>query len=251
MANDGWQSFFGQQHSNKFGFLAIETVDNRTMSKLVKLTALLGWALLISGCLSSGGSGDGSDATAAPPPTGNNNQPPVISGQPGAEAMAGDNYEFTPTASDADGDSLTFSIQNKPSWMTFNSTTGTLAGQPGLDNEGTYENIQISVSDGTASASLQAFAVTVVTVGNKAVTLNWTPPTQNNDGSYLNNLAGYRIYYGIAEGQYSEEVQINNAGLSSYTIDGLLSYTYYFVATSVNSEGVESAYSNVVAKDPS
>jgi hypothetical protein len=218
--------------------------SHRNKSAITLMACLSAFA--VSGCLSSG-SGDG-DAAPTQPASGGNN-PPVVSGQPSSQALAGDNYSFAPSASDADGDSLSFSISNKPGWASFNGSTGALTGKPGLADEGTYENIVISVSDGSASASLPSFSVTVVTVGDRVVTLSWTPPTENNDGSQLVDLSGYRIYYGLQEGEYLKEVSINNAGIATYTIDGLLPNTYYFVATSINSQGVESAYSNAVAKE--
>ncbi len=43
---------------------------------------------------------------------------------------------FTPSANDADGDTLTFTISNRPSWATFNGTTGRLSGTPGASHVG-------------------------------------------------------------------------------------------------------------------
>ena len=74
---------------------------------------------------------------------------------------AGSAYTFRPTASDADGDTLTFAIANRPAWATFNTATGQLSGTPTSASAGTYSNIVISVSDGKASAALAAFAITV------------------------------------------------------------------------------------------
>src|SRR5207302_7131247 len=48
---------------------------------------------------------------------------PVIGGTPSTNVVAGASYSFTPTASDPDGDTLTFSIANQPSWATFSSGT--------------------------------------------------------------------------------------------------------------------------------
>ena len=56
--------------------------------------------------------------------------PPTISGTPPTTVTVGAAYAFTPTASDPDGGTLTFAIANRPSWATFNATTGRLAGTP-------------------------------------------------------------------------------------------------------------------------
>jgi hypothetical protein len=88
------------------------------------------------------------------------NQPPTISGTPATQVLATATYDFKPTAADADGNSLTFSIVNKPSWATFNAATGELHGTPTSADIGTTSGIVISVSDGISTVSLSAFSVT-------------------------------------------------------------------------------------------
>src|SRR5690606_10156829 len=58
------------------------------------------------------------------------NTPPTISGSPSRSAAQGEEYVFTPWASDADGDELTYSISNRPRWASFDPQTGTLSGRP-------------------------------------------------------------------------------------------------------------------------
>ena len=176
------------------------------------------------------------------------NRPPVISGTPSSSVVSGTAYSFQPTASDPDGNPLTYSITNAPSWATFDTATGRLQGTPGAANVGTYSNIVIRVSDGSASVSLAAFSITVVAVANGAATLSWTPPTRNTDGSALKNLAGYRVRWGPAPGNYTNSVTLTNPGLASYVVTNLVSGTHYFVVTAVNSSGVESQFSNVASK---
>lgn len=77
--------------------------------------------------------------------------------------------------------------------------------------------------------------------------LTWTPPTQKTDGTALTNLAGYRISYGTTQ-DLAQTIQIANPTLSSYTISNLTPGTYYFAVRAYNSDGVESASSNVVSK---
>ena len=55
-------------------------------------------------------------------------------------------------SSDPDGDALSFTVENKPSWAEFDLGTGRLWGQPSLGDVGDYERIRITVSDGNASA---------------------------------------------------------------------------------------------------
>jgi hypothetical protein len=176
------------------------------------------------------------------------NATPTISGQPGTAVNTGSAYSFTPTASDAIGAALTFSIQNAPAWASFNTSTGQLSGTPTAAYAGTYANIVISVSDGVASASLAAFSIAVTQVSNGSATVNWTPPVDNTDGTVITNLAGYHIHYGTTSTNLNQTVQITNTGLTSYTLSNLSSGTWYFGVTAYNSSGVESSVSNIASK---
>jgi hypothetical protein len=178
------------------------------------------------------------------------NSAPTISGTPPTTARAGSLYAFTPTARDANGDTLAFSISNKPAWATFSTTTGKLSGTPTSSQTGTYSNITIKVSDGKATASLPAFAIVVSSASTTtgSATLSWTPPTENTNGTALTNLAGYRIYYGTSSSTMNKTIQVANPGVSRYVVDGLTSATWYFNVRAYTSTGVESAASNTASK---
>src|SRR5262249_38061958 len=64
------------------------------------------------------------------------NRAPTISGTPPTTAAAGSAYTFTPTASDPDKDTLGFTIQNKPAWASFDTSTGRLSGTPATSDIG-------------------------------------------------------------------------------------------------------------------
>jgi hypothetical protein len=183
--------------------------------------------------------------TPTPTPT---NRAPTISGTAPAAVNAASAYSFVPTAADADGDTLAFTVQNKPAWATFNATTGRLAGTPAAADVGTYSNISISVSDGQASTALSGFAIAVTTVSNGSATLSWTAPTQNTDGTALANLAGYRIRYGTSAGSLTNTIVVSNASVTTFVVENLAPATWFFAVTAVNSTGTESTSSNVANK---
>jgi hypothetical protein len=114
-------------------------------------------------------------------PTPPENTPPVISGTPNNGVNEGQTYRFTPSANDADGDSLIFSIANRPSWASFNPSTGTLSGTPDYNSAGRFDDIRISVSDGNTTASLSAFSITVNNT-NRAPTISGTPSNNVDEG---------------------------------------------------------------------
>ncbi len=127
------------------------------------------------------------------------NAAPVIGGNPVTTVEAGQLYTFVPTASDPDGDALTFTVTNTPSWTAFDSTTGTLSGTPSDTDVGTYAGIVIAVADGRdGTASLPAFSITVeqanadpVIAGNPATTVEagqlytFAPTANDPDGDTL------------------------------------------------------------------
>ena len=176
------------------------------------------------------------------------NRTPLISGTPMECVTENSQFDFTPQASDPDGDPLTFSISNQPVWTEFNTNSGRLNGTPGAADVGTYDNIRISVNDGTTGNSLPNFTVTVTAIGSGSVTLSWTPPTTNGDGSVLTDLASYKIYYGTENFSFDKETQINNPGIASFVVENLCPNTYYFAATAINSQGLESDFSNIANK---
>ncbi len=103
-----------------------------------------------------------------------------------------------------------------------------------------------SFSPSTAAVAVNGAPVTSVTFTRTAlptpvphsVSLNWTPSTSSN-------IVGYNLYRtAVPGGAYSK---VNAASISGVTyIDtGVVSgYTYYYVATAVDANNVESGYSN-------
>jgi len=199
--------------------------------------------------VSDGSLSDGLPAFAISVTSAPSNSTPTISGSPATTVTTGLAYSFQPSATDADGDVLTFSIQNRPSWATFSPTTGRLSGTPTASHVGTYGNIIISVTDGKATRSLGAFSISVQSAsGMGSVTLSWTAPTKNTDGSTLTNLTGYRVHYGTSAGSYTQSVQIPSKSVTSVVIEGLAPARWYFAVKAYNSSGVESTFSGSVNK---
>jgi hypothetical protein len=176
------------------------------------------------------------------------NTAPQLSGTPASSVNEGQNYVFTPGATDADGDALTFSITNPPIWASFDTSSGTLSGTPQTGDVGVYTNISITVSDGQASATLGPFDITVDAISLGSASLSWTAPTQNEDGTDLVDLAGYKLYWGTTPGSYPNSVTIDNPTVTEYLVENLAPGTYEFVATSFNTSGVESQYSGAATK---
>jgi Putative Ig domain len=201
-------------------------------------------APMLGGCLGKAQEAAGAPSAATP------NAAPTISGSPAATVSVGVAYSFLPTARDPEGTSLSFTIQNKPTWASFSTATGALSGMPTSADLGTTSNIVISTSDGSLSTSLSAFSLTVVAAGAIAASgtaqIEWTIPATNDDGSALADLAGHRIYYGTSASTMTNRVDVPGR-VSSYTFRNLVAGTYYFSVAAYSSGGSESALSNPVS----
>jgi hypothetical protein len=195
---------------------------------------------------SASDTGGGSAANASAPPQ--SSGPLAISGAPVTSVALGTTYGFTPVASDSESKNLTFSIQNKPTWASFNSETGEISGTPTSADVGTYSNIIIGVSDGAVSVALQAFSISVTQIGTGSATLSWFPPTTDANGEPLTNLAGYKIHYGTNAESLTETITITNPGISTYVVSNLSPGNWYFSVTAFNTYQLQSNFSSVVSK---
>ncbi|MDG1363209.1 MAG: putative Ig domain-containing protein [Akkermansiaceae bacterium] len=106
------------------------------------------------------------------------NDRPTISGTPLKTIAKGSVYSFQAVGADVDVNTiLTYSMtqdSDLPSWLSLNANTGILSGTP-LNNDAgsTVTNIVISVSDGSLSASLEAFDIAVIKTQNLTLKEGW------------------------------------------------------------------------------
>ena len=77
------------------------------------------------------------------------------------------------------------------------------------------------------------------------ITLAWDPVTTNVDGTPIEDLAGYRLYYGTSSGNYTHVIDVGN--VTEYTVYNLKSGVYYFAVTAYDVAGNESDFSNEIS----
>lgn len=101
--------------------------------------------------------------------------------------------------------------------------------------------------------TLQSLGMGVQTsvITDSIVTLAWTAPTQNTDGSALTDLAGFNIYQGTSPTTLSLVGSVGPGG-GTYTTPSLAPGTYYFAvtATTASAESAESAVVSAVVSPP-
>ena len=98
--------------------------------------------LFISSC------GDDNDDTIQPIPVANS--APAISSADTDTASIGTLFNYTLTATDADGDTLTYQASLLPAWLTFDAAIAELSGTPPAGSAGDYQ-VTLAASDGMNS----------------------------------------------------------------------------------------------------
>jgi len=80
------------------------------------------------------------------------------------------------------------------------------------------------------------------------IKLSWVAPAEREDNSALplSAIAGYKVYFGTTQGQYSHSVSISDGSATGYTFNDFAAATYYVVVTTIDTEGRESQYSSEV-----
>jgi hypothetical protein len=136
------------------------------------------------------------------------------------------------------------------SWKSANVTACTASGAwsgaratSGTEDSGLIDTDQTYTltCDGPGGSAL---AMTTVSV--QVASLSWNAPTENVDGTTLDDLAGFNLYRGVASRDYGAPVVLP-AAETSYSVE-LLPGTYYFAMTAFDLDGNESALSNEISK---
>ena len=150
--------------------------------------------------------------------------------------------------SNTGGGTLSWTISENASWLSVSRTSGTNTGSvtvsPNLSGlaAGTYNAaITITATGATNTPKTIPVSLTVSSTTTNSATLTWTANAETD-------LAGYKIYLSRTPGSYGAPIRILGK-TTGYTATGLTTgVTYYFVITSYDTTGNESAYSNEVSK---
>ena len=102
-----------------------------------------------------------------------------------------------------------------------------------------------SAATASSSDSSHSSAVAI-----SSATVKWVAPTTRADGASISlaNIDGYRVYYGTAEGNYTNRIDVTDSSVEGVVVRDLPAGTNYFVVTTYDTDGRESAYSGVVIK---
>jgi hypothetical protein len=196
------------------------------------LTRILGAltisVILLSGCggstQSAGSAADASVAVAAPQNTGTGTDSSTSTGSTpiASTAVASTSVASTPVASTP--------VASTPVAFT------------------PVVSVPVTSTTPVASTSSSSSSSSGGTSGSATenVTLSWSAPTENTNGSALTNLSGYIIYYGTSASAMTQTIDINTVGMLTYVVGDLSAGNWYFQIVAVNAAGVESSPSATV-----
>ncbi len=88
----------------------------------------------------------------------------------------------------------------------------------------------------------------IISVPKGVLAIVWVAPTKREDGTplILSEIETYNVYYGNSPGDYQYKIDNSEVTTDSIHIPAFPGGTYYFVITTVTTDGLESRYSNEV-----
>ena len=117
------------------------------------------------------------------------------------------------------------------------------------------ENVEES-DTGVYAVSLQTDSQTETSLGAvlsisepASIELSWDIPVarENGDSLGINDIEGYRIQYGLNATSPENSIQIAGATTTSHTIEDLFPGTYYLRIATIDSDGIQGAYSAMIS----
>ncbi|MEM8685011.1 MAG: Ig-like domain-containing protein, partial [Pseudomonadota bacterium] len=149
------------------------------------------------------------------------NQPPVITSAPPQSVNNTTAYSYTVTATDPEGDALSFSLPDAPTGMSIDSQTGLVSWLP--DTEGNYP-VAVRATDTSGNSATQSYTLSVVALGRTNV-----PPAFVSTPQLVTNLGQSYAYTAVATDADGDAVayglSVNPPGMSIDPLTGVVSWT--------------------------
>jgi hypothetical protein len=149
---------------------------------------------------------------------------------------------------DVDGDNLTISTATATYGNLVLETSGVITYTP-LQNFSGSDTITYTIDDSQGGVSTATVSVTVNAVTVLAsIDLSWDIPVEreNGDALELYEIDGYMIAYGNSNSNLDSEVFVSGALVGNYLLENLSAGNYYFAIATIDSDGVQGAYSSTV-----
>lgn len=143
------------------------------------------------------------------------NHPPAITSSALTSATVGNPYSYNVTATDADHDTLTFSLPTAPTGMTFDASAQAIVWTPSGTGQ---QSVTVKVDDGKGGSDTQSFTITVsvpqATVPNLVGLSRSAAETQLVQNHLVIGNETFQFSATVADGQVISQVQAPSTVLS-------------------------------------
>ncbi len=168
---------------------------------------------------------------------------PVLSPIGNKTVNVGSLLSFTISATDADGDALTYSTSNLPSGSSFGIYSNTFSWTPSMGQVGTYSNVHFQVTDGIATV----YENITITVNKLTPAFSGLSAPSINFGTTYTTLGG-TISSGSLFPTGSVSITLNGVTQTA-AINGSGGFSYSFATGSLGTSGSPYTISYVYAGD--
>ncbi len=149
------------------------------------------------------------------------NTPPTFTSNPGSTAVVGAVFAYNATATDADGDTVSFSVAAGPAGLTIEPVTGQVRWTPTAAQLGPHD-VSFRVTDARGASTLQNGRVNVTAV-NRPPTILSDPPTRITAGQTLqypiaaSDPDGHALSYSVGPATTAPGASVSASGLVTWT----------------------------------
>jgi len=157
---DGYR-LFSRKEGQSYNYSSPDWEGTATTGTVTGLSQDTTYYFVVRACNEHGESGDSNEESTT---IGSSNQPPVLDPIGSKSVDEGSLLSFTLTATDPDGDGLTFSASNVPTGASFNPSSRVFSWTPAFGDSGNY-NVTFTVTDDGSPAESDSEVVTI-SVGN-------------------------------------------------------------------------------------
>ena len=129
---------------------------------------------------------------------------------------------FDGSATDADGDTITYSISagSLPNGLSINSSTGAITGTPSGNSDGTFTfTVSAATSHGTSTRQFTITLATLPSGGNINTYGNYRSHTFNSSGTFSNTISGLSVDMLLVAGGGSGGVDTGGGGGAGGMLD--------------------------------
>ncbi len=167
------------------------------------------------------------------------NHEPVITSEAILSAQIDELYTYTMTATDEDGDNLTYSVVSEPLWLDFNATTHVLSGIPAQENIGNH-SVTLQVTDGK-DVIQQHFTISVIpsAINNATSSMARVYPVPAREFvmfEFAERLTVADLQVFSTTGQLMKKVDISNSNLYKLDVSDLKPNNYLYKINSTKGQ---------------